>query len=330
MIRDITHGTQITETGAYRIPMDWYHSQGVCPGPSVSSTGLRKIVMQSPHAFWKTFEGNPNRYPPKPESDSLSLGKAAHCLVLGDEVFKEKFAVVFDTDPKRPTEDHIRKFEHYHRWPTADARERGEFWAKFDKENAGKTIVSFEDITKIQYMAENIAANPLCLELLRSDDVEISMVWQDPITGIWVKSRPDCLPTNGYDFGDLKTFAPKKRDIVGSVYQSIDDYGYDMQMALAIEGAEQVFGTTAKECGLVFIQTTEPYEAIPIRLDEDTLYWARVMCRHGLDTMAECLKTGDWYGAGKDLRTYKMRDNKRTRLAEMQADGLLPNIGAGA
>jgi hypothetical protein len=325
MIRTIQHGEQITEPGAYRMPMEWYHTQDVCPGPSVSSTGLRKIALHSPHAFWKTWDGNPNRYPQKEQSDALSLGKAAHSLILGDEVFEEHFIFVPEGAPQRPTATQIAAFERTGEW-SESAAPRAAFWTDFDARAAGRMLLKPEQMEKITYMAENLAANPLAVEVLKSDLIEISMIWQDEQTGIWVKSRPDCIPSNGYDFGDLKTMAPKGNDLKLAVQRAITDHGYPMQMALAVMGSEQVFQTTAKECAFVFLQSTEPYEVIPTRLDEDTLYWARVLCRHGLDQMADCLKAHDWPGVGAEMLTYQYPPSLLHRFGEMQADGRLPNV----
>jgi len=324
-IRTIKDGEQITEPGAYRVSMDWYHSQGICPGPSVSSTGLRKIALQSPHAFWKTWEGNPNRYPPKDTPDSLILGKAAHCLILGDEVFDEQFFYVPDNAPRRPTAPQVKAFERDGKWSAA-AAEGAAYWADADARAKGKHFITAEQIEKIKYMAENLAANPLAVEVLKSDLIEISMLWQDEQTGIWVKSRPDCIPSNAHDFGDLKTMAPRGSDLGLAVQRAITEHGYPMQMALAVMGAEQVFGTTAKNCALVFCQSTEPYEVIPILIDEDALYWARVLCRHGLNLMAECLKSNDWPGLGSDMLRYSYPPRMAERFSEMQSSGMLPNV----
>lgn len=324
-ILPLSDGDMVTETGAFRMSMDLYHSQRVCPGPSVSSTGLRKAALQSPHAFWKTWDGNPDRYPEKEPGDSLVLGRAAHCLILGDEVFDENFIYVPSNAPRRPTKTQIAAFERNGVWSDA-AKEGAEWWAEFDELAEHRTEISAEQVQKITYMAENLSANPLCVELLRSELIEISMIWQDEQTGLWVKSRPDCIPSNGYDFGDLKTFAPKGSNLILAAQRATTDHGYAMQMALAVMGAEQVFGNTATECGLCFVSTSEPYEAIPIRLDEDSLYWARVLCRDGLNRIADGLKTNEWPGVGADLTTYSFPPSMSARFAEMQADGLLPNV----
>ncbi|GLO70306.1 hypothetical protein MACH17_18230 [Phaeobacter inhibens] len=325
IIRDIKDGEIVSEPGAFRMSMAWYHSQEVCPGPSISSTGIRKAALESPHAFWKTWSGNPDRYPEKEPGDSLVLGRAAHSLILGDEVFEDHFIFVPEDAPRRPTSTQIKAFERDGKWSDA-AKDGAAFWDAFDKKADGRLLLSSEQMVKITYMAENLAANPLAVEVLKSDMIEVSLIWQDEATGLWLKSRPDCIPSNAHDFGDLKTFSPKSKDLRLSVQRSITDFGYAMQMALAVMGSEQVFGTTAENCALVFIQTTEPYDVIPVILDVDTLYWARCLIRDGLNKVAHGLATGDWPGAGQHILRYEYPPTMLHRFEEMQRSGELPNL----
>lgn len=324
-VKIVPPGGIVPGAGVYKMPMSVYHSQRAFPGPSVSSTGIREAVLQSPHAFWKRWDGNPDRYPPKEESDALILGKATHAVILGDEVFDEHFIYVPEDAPPRPTAPQIKAYERDGVWSDS-AAPRAEFWIPFDERAAGRHMLKHEQVETIFRMAENLQANPLAREMLVSDLIEISMVWQDEQTGLWVKSRPDCIPSNGYDFGDLKTFSPKGTDLRLAVQRATTDRGYHMQMALAIEGVEQVLGTTAERCGLVFTQTTEPWECLPVLIDEDTLYWARVLNRHGLNLIGRGLETGDWPGVGADLITYSLPPSMTHRLSEMQAAGELPNL----
>lgn len=323
-IRTLAEGEVITEPGAYRMSMERYHTQEVCDGPSVSSTDLRRAY-SSLHAFWKGWRGNPNRYPDKPPSDSLILGRAAHCLVLGDEVFDEQFCYVPEDAPRRPTAAQVNAFHRDGKWSDA-AAEGAAWWAKFDAKSQGKEEVTQAQVQKILYMAENLNANKLCVELLRSDLTEISMVWQDEATGLWIKSRPDCMPANGYDFGDLKTFAPKSTNLILAAQRSVTDYDYPMQMALATMGAEILFGQTAKNCGLCFTMTADPYEAIPVLLDYDTLYWAKVRCRDAINRIAEGLQTNEWPGVGRELITYSYPPSMTEKMSDMQSSGQLPSM----
>ncbi len=325
-IIDIKPGEQVTEPGAYRMTMEQYHSQEICPGPSVSSTDLRRAY-NSLHAFWKGWKGNPNRYPDKPGNDSLTLGKAAHCLILGDEVFDDQFCYVPSDAPRRPTSTQVAAFKKNGEWSEA-AKEGAEWWAKFDDAAEHRIEIKQEQVQKIVYMAENLAANSLCVELLKSDVemIEVSMFWQDERTGLWVKSRPDCMPLNGYDFGDLKTFAPKSRNLILAAQRSVTDFDYPMQMALASTGAEILFGQSANNCGLAFTMTAEPYEAIPVLITADSLYWAKVRCHYSLQRIAEGIETGDWPGVGADPVEYSYPPSMTDRMSELQSNGLLPSV----
>lgn len=328
MIETIPDDGQVVRDGAYRMSMALYHSQRVCPGPSVSSTGIRKAALQSAHAFWKSSDMNPHRYPPKDDSDALILGKAAHSLILGDEVFDEHFVYVPKNAPKKPTAPQIAAYDRTGAWSDA-AAEGGPWWAEFEAKAAGRMMLTELQVEKIGYMAENLAANPLCVELLRSDLVEISMLWQDEQTGLWVKSRPDCIPSNGFDFSDLKTISPKGGSMLLSCQRAITEHGYFVQMAMAIEGAEKVFGTTAQECALVFSQTVEPYDCLPVRIDEETIYLGRVLYRHGLNVIARGLETGEWPGVGASLANYTLPPSMQHWIGEQQLQGGMPNVPRG-
>ena len=328
-IRTIKDDEQVTETGAYRMSMALYHSQKVCPGPSISSSGIRKIVAESPWHFWSQWEGNPDRYEDSEESAALILGKAAHSLVLGDEVFDEHFAFVPKDAPKRPTATQVAAFEKNGFWSDA-AKDGAAWWEKFDAKAAGRLLLSETQVEHIMHMSENLRRCPEAIEALTGGLTEVSMIWQDEITGVWLKARPDVIPDNGFDFGDLKTFAPRTKSIQRAVHQAITDNGYAMQMALAIMGAEAVFGTTAQECVLVMAQSNPPYTLTPVRLDEDALYWARVMCRHGIDTFAKCLETGHWPMPVEGIMTYSLPESMQHRYGEMQFKGEIPSLERNA
>ncbi len=328
-ITHIKDDGQVAQNGAYRMSMALYHSQRVCPGPSVSSSGIRRIVAESPWHFWSQSDLNPNRYPEKEESDALILGKAAHALVLGDEVFDEHFIYVPEGAPSRPTKAQVAAFERTGAWSEAAAAGAA-FWADFDKRANGRAMLTAEQVTRIGYMAENIRRCPPAVEALTGALTEVSMIWQDEKTGVWLKSRPDVIPDNGADFGDLKTFAPRSKSIQRAVHQTITEHGYALQMALAIMGAEVVFGSGARECVLVMAQSSAPYTVTPVRLDEEALYWARVQVRHGIDIFARCIATGHWPMPVEGIMTYTLPESVLHRFGEAQIKGDLPNIERSA
>jgi hypothetical protein len=325
MIETIPDDGQVVRDGAYRMSMALYHSQRVCPGPSISSSGVRKIIAESPWHFWSQWEANPDRYEDKDETAALILGKAAHSLILGDEVFDEHFVFVPKNAPNRPTATQVKAFERDGFW--SEAAEKGAlYWQEFDAKAAGRLMLSETQVEHIMHMAANLRRCPEAITALTGGMTEVSMIWQDQITGVWLKARPDVIPDNGADFGDLKTFAPRSKSIQRAVHQAITDNGYALQMALAVMGAEAVFGTTAQECVLVMAQSNPPYTITPVRLDEDALYWARVQVRKGIDTFARCLERNEWPMPVEGMMTYTLPDSLLHRLGEAQMNGDLPNI----
>lgn len=320
---EVADGEIITQPGIYRMSMSWYHSQ-CCDGPSISSSGLRKIWTESPYHFWTQSDLNPDRLPEKDSGDALVLGRAAHALILGDEVFEDHFAYVPADAPPRPTaaQEKARKDGRV----SDAAKERFDFWDGFLERADGKMLVSEGQLQTIWRIANGIAARPEIKELLVGPLMEVSLIWQD-VTGVWIKARPDMIPTNGADFSDLKTFAPRSKSVKRAIHQAITDHRYDMQLALAVEGAEQIGIGTAETCALVMCQTTQPYTVSAVQITADTLYLARCCNRKAIDTFAHGLKTGEWPQPIEGIMEYSLPPSIAARYYEMQASGELPNIG---
>jgi hypothetical protein len=324
-VLDLPDGEPVPGPGAYRMSMDHYHSQACTPGVSVSSSGLRTIWSQSPYHFWMSSELNERRLPPRDVGDALILGSAAHALMLGEEDFDAKFCYVPDDAPGRPTKTQIAAFQRTGEWSEA-AVKGAIFWEAFDLKAAGRLLLKHEQVQRIKYMSESLQRNPEAVQALTGALTEVSLIWQDDATGIWLKSRVDVVPDNGYDFSDLKTFAPQTKDIKRAVHRAITDHEYPMQMALGQIGARELFGFEADNCVLVMLQTGEPYTCTPVKLDADSLYWARVKIRHAIDTFANCMETGHWPQPVEGLLDYTIPPSLMHRLGEMQINGQLPSM----
>lgn len=299
-IRALADGECITEPGAYRCSMAHYHSQDICPGPSVSSTGIRTADGVSPWAFWSSFDGNPDRYPRK-DSDGFAFGRAAHCLLLGDEVFSESYAVL--------PFDNLR---------TKAAQE----W-KAERQAAGITVITQDDLTAIKCMSDNLQRVPLIQAGILAGTPEVSLIWQDEATGLWVKSRPDVIQLNGEVVADLKTCA--SADLI-DCQRSITKYGYALQFALAVEGIERIFGVTATDAVVIFAEKSAPYHVRSMPIKEEELYWAKQRIRRGLDKIAACLKNPPLPIFEDDETPYSMPPSHLERLQREQTEGLLPNV----
>lgn len=322
--RVLKPGELIVTDGCYEMTMDHYHTQ-CCDGPSVSSSGLRKIYLESPADFWAFSDLNDNRFESE-EKDAFIFGRAAHAILLGDEVFADKFAVVPKTAPPKPTTAQVAARAKGN--ISDSARERFDFWDTFELQNVGKSYLSMSDLIHIEHIADAMREHPI-IPVLMEGAVEQSLIWMDEETGIWLKSRLDILSATG-DLADLKSTARRDPDLI---MRDIEKHGYDMQLGLATMAVENVLGIPftpetyeGRSAILIFVCKAPPYHVIPVEVSYDTLYWARIFCRKAINTMAECMTSGRWPGPVQDnIPIYEVPTWKAEKLSDMQASGLLPS-----
>lgn len=260
-------GTPIWESGIYRgIPMEAYHGQ-LTVEPSISSSGLRTIESQSPLHYWATSYLNPDR-PDQTSSAAMDFGRAVHTLLLSEDGFRDQYVV-------RP--------EQYPDWRTKEAKGWRDAML-----GLGKTILTDNQVTDINGMADRLSKNQVAVDLLRGR-IERSIVVKDK-AGVYVKSRPDSIPAESI-IADLKTCASADQL---SISRSITGFGYLQQMALAITSLEAVGPSKVDEAVLLFVETSYPYAFNIKPLDNGDIYTAMRLNRRAIDTFAECLKANDW------------------------------------
>jgi hypothetical protein len=317
VIRDLPRDGVVREAGAYRIPLAHYHTQAVCPGPSISSSGLRTIYIKSPADFWVHSELNPERFPSEP-SDAKLFGRAAHALLLGDEAFDEAFYLISDDAPPRPTKAQIKAREKGRVSDSADARFR--FWDEVDMISAGRELVPSSWYTTIGHMSQALAKHPLVGPLFDGDP-EVSLIWQDVPTGIWLKSRMDMHPRMGGVRADLKTCTDAS---LRAVMREIGKYGYDMQAALGDVGSEIVLGETIESNVLVFVEKTPAFNVTPVEITETAIHFAKLKNRKAINTFARCLERNEWPGKVEGIPSYDTPEWEQHEIGEAQSRGEFP------
>jgi hypothetical protein len=124
---------------------------------------------------------------------SLTLGRAAHHLLLGEDDFNTLYIV-------RP--------DKWDSWRTDAAKA----W-KQDQEAAGRTVLLPGQLDVIRGMARSLAAHPLIDAGILNGAIEQTIVWKCKDTGVWLKARPDAIPNDAGDFADLKTTTSVRRPI---------------------------------------------------------------------------------------------------------------------
>lgn len=292
--RKIEDGEIVTAPGLIDMSIDWYHDS-CCPGPSISSSGLRTIFGQSPAHYWSDSCLNPNRVPP-PEKEAFNVGRAAHHLLLGEANFSEHFAI-------RP--------DKWDSWRTSAAKEwRDEMIA------CGITVLNPEHIEIIRGMAESLAGNTLIQAGILNGQIERSLIWQDKESGVWLKARPDAIPIDCADVADLKT--ARGVDHL-DMMKAVAERGYHIQGALIGMAFREVLGIEMSSFSLVFVEKTPPYCCRVVTLKPEDIALGEDQIRASLKIFKRCLETGEWPGPGgvqRDAEYLDLPDWYRNRVKD--------------
>ena len=302
-------GKPISVPGIYSdLPLPDYHRGDICDGPSTSSSGLRKIWEPGPAHYWDTSPLNPNRNEDEDDKEAFIIGRALHHLILGQEYFANEFVIRPDKIDGEAWQGNKKICK---AWLASMKRE-------------GKTVLTEPQIENITGMGVALGRNPMMLNGIMNGLVERSIFWRDEETGIWLKARPDSIPTDDGQFADLKT---TPSILYRKLKTAIDERCYQMQAALVIEGARAI-GLDATGFTNLWIEKKRPYSTRVTTMQNEDLKRGHDMNRVCLRTFADCYerwtaaetpedKLAAWPGPGDerpDAEYIELSDAARKRI----------------
>ncbi len=270
---------KIEKAGVYDLTDREYHSD-CCVGPSISASGLKKIISESPADYWRESYLNPQAQT-SDEKPHFRIGKAAHMMLL---------------EPDRVTKWISRIPENLLASNGAvSTTEAKEFVAQAVAE--GKTPIKPKEWDEIIAMRDALASHPHAKRALMKGRAEVSLILHDEQAQVFVKSRPDFMPEeDGQYIVDYKTVADISRfDKAATI-----DLRYDMQAALMMWAAHDVLNVDPKGV-LYLVQEKKPPFTVGMMAysmadlgSRAILDVARLDLRAGLNKFAECLDCGVW------------------------------------
>lgn len=318
-IRVLAKGEKITEPGFYQCSLDVHHNQP-CDDFSVTSSSLRTVELASPADFWAFHPLNPNRYE-RPETDALKLGRVMAALIEGGLEAMEEICMVLPSDkPRKPTAAQIDAYKNG-RGTDAGAKSV-EYWARMDADPRAK--ISEEQFELIIAMGKVLATDPAAQAALGGIP-EITMAWKDEETGIWCLARPDQISFSGM-VSDYKKIAPSGGVFNGYLVDSrITKHGYDMQMAFACQGFEELTRSWPDQVGLICQSDTPPHHVMLREIDQQDLSIGMFRNKRALRTIDACRKSGEWFGPATEVGRYIRPSGQMERLLEeMNQAGVAP------
>ena len=257
---------KLIEPGYYTdIPNEVYHA-----GPGVSKSQLDLLHTCPALMQWAKAA------PEDPEKKAaLNIGDAVHALLLEPERFPLEYAV----GPDAPKNTKAGK----------------EQWEAFEAELNGRTVLTHAEGTKVQLIRESVLAHPHARWIVESEgDVEASIYWTDPVTGLLCRCRPDKLVNKFGWMVDVKTTAD-----ISKFSRSVYEYRYHVQDPFYSDGYATHFGEQVQGFLFLVVSTSIDCGRYPVRLfvlDEEARQRGRSDYRDDLATLLNCHQTGEWPG----------------------------------
>ena len=228
-----------------------------------------KVLGRSPLHYWDRFLA-PDKEKPEP-TPAMLKGTALHTAVLEPELWDATIAV--------PPHSFDRR--------TKAGRELAQ---EFERESAGKIVLSPEDADEVRRMADAVRKHPAASFLLDMPGRrEASYTWTDPATGLECKTRPDWHSEDRRIVVDVKTTRDASRV---EFAKSIANLDYHVQAAWNQDaiGAEQ-FLTIAVENARPWAVAVYPASGAMIAAGQRRIEAAMTL-------LAECHANGRWPGYG--------------------------------
>jgi len=141
----------------------------------------------------------------------------------------------------------------------------------------------------LEPMLASLKQNKLAWGLIENAQIEQSLYWNDPDTGILCKCRPDILRQS--------LVADLKSSNDGSAWtfsKAILDYGYHIQMAMIREAVRIIQGINLQSFWFIVIEKSAPYVVSTYKLDAAALGKGLEEFKSLLQQYKACLAANDW------------------------------------
>ena len=303
----------ITEPGAYAdIAAEDYHGNiNLLPEPSLSSSGAKMLLEKSPLHFWHSSPMNPARV--EQTKPHFSVGKAAHDRILLEGRWQD----------------------HYHVTPEgfsrgATVKFAADIEALQEAEEAGKTILRAQDAAVVDAVVAAVQANEFAKLALSNGVTEETLAYQDALTGVWLRARPDFRPNSIPQkrdvrvLSDLKFVAPSNASPAGFA-KAVNDCGYHQSAAFYWDAIKAVYDIEPTHWLHVVVEKEAPHCVALYELPAEDIQRGRMLNRRAINLFARCLDEGRWPGYADDPLPVGLPHWARQRIdfSEIPEDELL-------
>lgn len=251
--------------------------------PAVSCTGIKRLL-KSPLDYWAFSPHNPARKEQKVTS-SLAAGSAFHTLLLEPETFSDRFKVKEGVQSSKVP-----------------------------------GFVGEGDLKEMEAAVAAVRSLPNISKLFTDGEAEVTMVWDDPLTGVRCRCRHDYFRQSHGMTVDYKTIGDMaERDIDRQIVK----YGYHVQAAFYLDGMKALGLGDHQDFVLVFQQRDYPHKVYATTLCDDTIDIGRECYQLALSKYRKAVEA---CGLEKPWPAYKDEVHIRT-LGDIQMHAPAINYG---
>lgn len=242
----------------------------------IASKSALDLIARSPAHYRAWLDGYSRK-----ETPALSLGKAIHMALLEPALFERTYLIEPAWGDLRATEGRTTKEQ------GKANKERRDAWRK---EHAGAVILDSKEGATALGMVRAVAAHPLAQQLLEGARPEVTMIWEDPETGLRCKARVDGDNEELETFLDVKSCLDARPEAFA---RSLASLGYHDQDAMYREGAG-VLGRRIRNFVFVCVEKEPPHAVGIHTIDAVALELGARRMRKNLLTLARHTAFGDW------------------------------------
>ncbi len=266
----------------YHQGIDTYHI-----GPGISKSGLCKLDESAADYEYHYILGNR-----KPETPSMTLGKAFHAIMDGS--FEKEYAIVPDS-----------------------LRRNTKAWKAEEEKHKGKTLVKEKDVGISLDMAQAVKKSGHSKTLLSDGNFEVSYYWVDPITKLLCKCRPDFISSDLMTVVDFKTARRVGKE--GFRYDATTNHYY-VSAAFTLQGIEAVTGVRPSQYIYMAIRNYPPHLIKAHKAKGEEIRKGNAFIFKNLLTLKECRDTGTWPGLSEDIDELGLSYQARRELEEYEKE----------
>lgn len=259
------------EPGIYaNISMDAYQAD-----PARGRSGLVDVLTSVKHYEHK-------RDNPKPATPAMRKGTYGHLAILEPvEWAKCERAIEGDGRTKAIKEARAEQAERV--------------------EAAGGFVIDCGEYDDAEGMAHAVLGHPVAAHLLLRSVREQVHVWDDEVTGIRCRVRPDALRADIRTIVDLKTTGVGLDDesLARLIYNSM----HHMQAAMYLDGVTAT-GVGVDAFAFIFVESSAPYDVRVVQLDNDAIEIGRRAYQKALERVKFHSERPDaWRGISDEITT---------------------------